>query len=72
MLVAPDYGFISTHVDSYITFTGARLHRASRIREDRVWFGIMNEPYNLPSLSSWKDVVQAAVTAIRKAGAAKR
>lgn len=39
-------------------------------KEDRVWFGIMNEPYDLPLLSSWRDTVQAAVTAIRKAGAA--
>lgn len=38
--------------------------------ENKVWFGTMNEPYKLPSLSSWKDAVQAAVTAIRKAGAA--
>ncbi|KAG8157056.1 hypothetical protein KVR01_013046 [Diaporthe batatas] len=39
--------------------------------DERVWFGIMNEPYDLPWLSSWKDTVQAAVTAIRGAGAAK-
>ncbi|KAI7781234.1 cellulase [Diaporthe eres] len=38
--------------------------------DDRVWFGTMNEPYDLPSLPSWKDAVQAAVTAIREAGAA--
>lgn len=38
--------------------------------DDRVWFGIMNEPYDLPWLSSWTDTVQAAVTAIRQAGAA--
>lgn len=37
--------------------------------QDRVWFGTMNEPYDLPSLSSWRDTVQAAVTAIREAGA---
>jgi len=37
--------------------------------EDRVWFGTMNEPYDLDSLSSWTDAVQAAVTAIREAGA---
>ena len=29
----------------------------------------MNEPHNLPSLPLWADTVQAAVTAIRKAGA---
>jgi hypothetical protein len=29
----------------------------------------MNEPHNIPNLSKWADSVQAAVTAIRKAGA---
>jgi endoglucanase len=29
----------------------------------------MNEPHDLPSLSTWATTVQAAVTAIRKAGA---
>lgn len=29
----------------------------------------MNEPHDLPNLSMWADTVQAAVTAIRKAGA---
>ncbi len=32
-------------------------------------FGLMNEPHHLPSVSIWADTVQAAVTAIRKAGA---
>jgi len=32
-------------------------------------FGIMNEPHHLDSLSRWADTVQAAVTAIRRAGA---
>ena len=32
-------------------------------------FGLMNEPHDLPSLSLWADTVQAAVTAIRMAGA---
>lgn len=40
--------------------------------DERVWFGTMNEPYNLPSLSAWAEAVQAAVTAIRGAGAAKQ
>ncbi|KAK2605579.1 hypothetical protein N8I77_008408 [Diaporthe amygdali] len=43
---------------------------ASYRGEGRVWFGIMNEPHDLPSLSSWADAVQAAITAIRRAGAA--
>lgn len=29
----------------------------------------MNEPHDLPDLSTWADTVQAAVTAIREAGA---
>lgn len=37
--------------------------------QSRVMFGIMNEPHNLPNLSMWADTVQAAVTAIRTAGA---
>jgi endoglucanase len=37
--------------------------------QDRIWFGIMNEPYDLDSPSSWGEAVQAAVTAIRTAGA---
>lgn len=32
-------------------------------------FGIMNEPHDLPSLSDWAVSVQAAITAIRAAGA---
>jgi len=32
-------------------------------------FGLMNEPHNIPDMSKWADTVQAAVTAIRKAGA---
>ncbi|KAL1880037.1 hypothetical protein Daus18300_001400 [Diaporthe australafricana] len=44
---------------------------AGRYKEDyRVWFGLMNEPHDLPALASWAAAVQAAVTAIRAAGAA--
>lgn len=35
----------------------------------RVWFGIMNEPHDMASAESWAASVQAAVTAIRHAGA---
>jgi endoglucanase len=38
--------------------------------EANVVFGIMNEPHQLPNLSAWAGTVQAAVTAIRGAGAA--
>lgn len=34
-----------------------------------VIFGIMNEPHDLPSIPTWATSVQAAVTAIRNAGA---
>lgn len=37
--------------------------------ESKVIFGIMNEPHDIPNLSMWADSVQAAVTAIRMAGA---
>jgi endoglucanase len=37
--------------------------------QSRVIFGIMNEPHDLPSVTIWAATVQAAVTAIRNAGA---
>ncbi|KZT28040.1 glycoside hydrolase family 5 protein [Neolentinus lepideus HHB14362 ss-1] len=37
--------------------------------DSRVMFGIMNEPHDLPSITTWAATVQAAVTAIRQAGA---
>jgi endoglucanase len=35
----------------------------------KVAFGIMNEPHDLQDINAWATTVQAAVTAIRKAGA---
>ncbi|KKY35360.1 putative glycoside hydrolase family 5 protein [Diaporthe ampelina] len=40
--------------------------------ETRVIFGVMNEPHDIPDLSMWADTVQAAVTAIRMAGATQQ
>ncbi|TVY82602.1 Endoglucanase EG-II, partial [Lachnellula suecica] len=37
--------------------------------ETNVVFGIMNEPHNIPDMAIWAKTVQAAVTAIREAGA---
>lgn len=37
--------------------------------QSRVMFGIMNEPHNVPNINTWAASVQAAVTAIRQAGA---
>ncbi|CAK5272164.1 unnamed protein product [Mycena citricolor] len=37
--------------------------------ETRIMFGVMNEPHNMPNITQWAGSVQAAVTAIRKAGA---
>ncbi|KAJ4386774.1 hypothetical protein N0V93_009672 [Gnomoniopsis smithogilvyi] len=37
--------------------------------ESKVIFGIMNEPHDIPNISTWAETVQAAVTAIRSAGA---
>lgn len=36
--------------------------------QSKIWFGIMNEPHDL-TVSTWGQTVQAAVTAIRQAGA---
>lgn len=37
--------------------------------ESRIAFGIMNEPHDIPDIITWAGSVQAAVTAIRSAGA---
>lgn len=37
--------------------------------DDRLWFGIMNEPHDMDSCPGWAASVQGAVTAIRQAGA---
>ncbi|EJF63845.1 endoglucanase [Dichomitus squalens LYAD-421 SS1] len=36
---------------------------------DKIIFGVMNEPHDVPDINAWADSVQAAVTAIRQAGA---
>ncbi|KAJ7596855.1 glycoside hydrolase family 5 protein [Mycena floridula] len=38
-------------------------------KNPKIIFGIMNEPHDLTSVSTWVDSVQAAVNAIRRAGA---
>ncbi|KAJ3552349.1 hypothetical protein NM688_g4191 [Phlebia brevispora] len=35
----------------------------------KVLFGVMNEPHDIPDIQIWAETVQAAVTAIRQAGA---
>ncbi|KAI0785471.1 glycoside hydrolase superfamily, partial [Irpex lacteus] len=37
--------------------------------QERVIFGIMNEPHDIPYISTWVDTVQQTVNAIRQAGA---
>ncbi|KAF8908639.1 endoglucanase [Gymnopilus junonius] len=37
--------------------------------QSNVVFGVMNEPHDIPNISTWATTVQAAVTAIRQAGA---
>jgi endoglucanase len=37
--------------------------------QSKVVFGIMNEPHDVPDINAWATTVQAAVTAIRNAGA---
>ncbi|KAF7797655.1 hypothetical protein EIP86_008855 [Pleurotus ostreatoroseus] len=36
---------------------------------DKILFGVMNEPHDIPDIDTWAQSVQAAVTAIRNAGA---
>ncbi|THH28296.1 hypothetical protein EUX98_g5893 [Antrodiella citrinella] len=38
-------------------------------QNERIIFGIMNEPHDLPSVATWVDTVQQVVTAVRTAGA---
>ncbi|KAI9817637.1 MAG: hypothetical protein M1832_004641 [Thelocarpon impressellum] len=40
--------------------------------EDMIAFGVMNEPHDIPDINKWTDTVQAAVTAIRNAGARRQ
>ena len=40
--------------------------------QPKIAFGIMNEPHDIPNISTWASTVQAAVTAIRNAGATKQ
>lgn len=37
--------------------------------KSQVIFGVMNEPHDIPSITTWAGTVQACVTAIRRAGA---
>ncbi|KKY15485.1 putative glycoside hydrolase family 5 protein [Phaeomoniella chlamydospora] len=39
------------------------------VNESNMVFGIMNEPHDIPNIKTWAQTVQAAVTAIRRAGA---
>ncbi|KAI0371240.1 endoglucanase [Pilatotrama ljubarskyi] len=42
---------------------------AKYANNDKIIFGVMNEPHDVPDINLWTESVQAAVTAIRKAGA---
>ncbi|KAI1816289.1 glycoside hydrolase family 5 protein [Poronia punctata] len=37
--------------------------------ESNIWFGLMNEPHDVPDIDAWASSAQAAVTAIREAEA---
>ena len=41
-------------------------------REPKIAFGIMNEPHDIQDMNAWAGSVQAAVTAIRQAGASSQ
>ncbi|KAF7318318.1 Glycoside hydrolase family 5 protein [Mycena chlorophos] len=40
--------------------------------ESKIIFGVMNEPHDIPNITLWAGSVQAAVTAIRNAGATEQ
>ncbi|KAF9041256.1 glycoside hydrolase superfamily [Panaeolus papilionaceus] len=40
--------------------------------EEKIMFGIMNEPHDVPDIKIWAHTAQKAVTAIRKAGATRQ
>ncbi|TFY57763.1 hypothetical protein EVG20_g8415 [Dentipellis fragilis] len=42
---------------------------AKYANEEKIIFGVMNEPHDIPDINAWATSVQAAVTAIRNAGA---
>jgi hypothetical protein len=49
---------------------GKRSQVAARYKnKSRIAFGLMNEPHDVPDIVTWAGSVQAAVTAIREAGA---
>ncbi|KAM0743095.1 hypothetical protein ACQRIT_003272 [Beauveria bassiana] len=64
-----DKGIIGQGGPSDATFAQLWANIASKYADnDKVVFGIMNEPHDLDT-AKWADTCQAAVTAIRKAGA---
>ena len=63
-------GIIGQGGPSNADFTSLWSQLATKYAQNtRVAFGIMNEPHDLTSVTTWAATVQAAVTAIRKAGA---
>jgi len=50
-------------------FLSKTLIKSQYANQTNVVFGIMNEPHNIPDMAIWAKTVQAAVTAIRQAGA---
>jgi hypothetical protein len=57
------------HPPLYPHFSSGILIKYQYSNETNVVFGIMNEPHNIPDMAIWAKTVQAAVTAIRQAGA---
>lgn len=66
------YVYISGDEPRYPAGSGADAWIWQYQNETRVIFGVMNEPHDIPDLSMWADTVQAAVTAIRMAGATQQ
>ncbi|KAF5389730.1 hypothetical protein D9757_006061 [Collybiopsis confluens] len=57
-------------IHNYARWNG--LLAAKYASEPNIIFGVMNEPHDVPDINLWAQSVQAAVTAIRQAGATKQ
>ncbi|KAL5345480.1 hypothetical protein ACLOAV_009230 [Pseudogymnoascus australis] len=53
--------------DALVSFWTALATKYAK--EDQIIFGIMNEPHDMPDITTWAATIQAVVTAIRNAGA---
>ncbi|KXN82252.1 Endoglucanase EG-II [Leucoagaricus sp. SymC.cos] len=65
-----DKGIIGQGGPTDDQFTSVWATLAAKYKsESKIMFGVMNEPHDVPDIERWAQTVQAAVTAIRNAGA---